>query len=57
MLLAVEGSWGEFTLESIGWWSELTMHEEVMVGFRVELECVMSILSLWPSVWVRIVYI
>ena len=27
-----------FTLERIGWWSEVTMHEEVMEGFRVELE-------------------
>ena len=26
-----------FTLERIGWWSEVTMHEEVMEGFRLEL--------------------
>ena len=27
-----------FTLERIAWWSEVTMHEEVMEAFRVELE-------------------
>ena len=30
-----------FMLESIGTWSEVTMTEEIMIGFRVELSCVM----------------
>ena len=30
-----------FMLESIGTWSEVTMMEELMIGFRVELTCVM----------------
>ena len=30
-----------FMLESIGTWSEVTMTEELMIGFRVELTCVM----------------
>ena len=30
-----------FMLESIGTWSEVTMTEEIMIGFRVELTCVM----------------
>ena len=28
-------------LESIRTWSEVTMTEELMIGFRVELTCVM----------------
>ena len=27
-----------FTLEGIGFWSEVAMHEEVMKGIRVELK-------------------
>ena len=27
-----------FTLERIGWWSEVTTHEEVTEEFRVELQ-------------------
>ena len=30
-----------FVLESIGTWSEVTMTEELMIGFRVELTSVM----------------
>ena len=30
-----------FMLESIGTWSEVTMTEELMIGLRVELTCVM----------------
>ena len=30
-----------FMLESIGTWSEVTMTEELMIGFRVKLTCVM----------------
>ena len=28
-------------LESIGTWSEVTTMEELMIGFRVEMTCVM----------------
>ena len=31
-----------FMLESIETWSEVTMTEELMIGFRMELTCVMS---------------
>ena len=30
-----------FMLKSIGMWLEVTMTEELMIGFRVELTCVM----------------
>ena len=41
-VVAGEGGLGMiFMLESIGRWSEVTMTEELMIGFRVELTCVM----------------
>ena len=38
MLLAEEWVGQKITLERIGWWSEIAMHEEVIEGFRVELK-------------------
>ena len=35
------GLWMIFMLESIGTWSKVIMKEELMIGFRVELTCVM----------------
>ena len=32
------GLGGTFTLERIGWWSQVTKHDKVMEGFSVELE-------------------
>ena len=41
-----------FMLESIGKWSEVTMTEELMIGFRVELTCVMRRSRVWPCLCV-----
>ena len=38
-----------FTFERIELWSEVTMHDEMMEGFRVELKCVMIRSRVWPG--------